>query len=36
MVKHANVEAVIKELQEKQVIIAYCCCGNRNTIKTSC
>lgn len=32
MTKKANVEAMLKELQEKQIIVAYCCCGTKRTI----
>lgn len=35
MTKKANVEAMLKELQEKQIIVAYCCCGNKRTVKAN-
>lgn len=31
-----DLEAFIKKLEEKQVIVAYCCCGTKRTASTAC
>lgn len=36
MSKIKNVEALLKELQKKKVIVAYCCCGTSRTTSTAC
>lgn len=36
MFKNKNVEALLKELQKKQLVIAYCCCGTKKTTSTAC
>ncbi len=31
-----SVEEMLNILKEKQVIVAYCCCGTKRTASTSC
>lgn len=31
-----KLEALLKELKQKELLIAYCCCGNKKTSSTAC
>jgi len=36
MSKNEKVKALLEKLEKEQVIVAYCCCGNKKTTSTAC